>query len=58
MARWLALTPILLLAWACAAPQQQSCYRIHESVVTEAGARALMQVPCPPGERGILADEG
>ena len=57
MARWIALPFFLLAGAACAGPQQQTCYRIVESVVTEAGARALMQVPCPPGQSGILADQ-
>ena len=57
MARWIALPLFLLVGAACAGPQQQTCYRIVESVVTEAGARALMQVPCPPGQSGILADQ-
>jgi hypothetical protein len=54
MARYLLLLPLALIA--CATPQQQvaTCYRIVESVVTEEGARALMQVPCPEGESGIL----
>jgi hypothetical protein len=55
MTRWtvlLALAPILL---GCAdASDQQVCYRIIESQVTEAGARALAVVPCPPDERGLL----
>jgi uncharacterized protein YcfL len=57
MARWIALPLFLLACAACAGPQQQTCYRIVESVVTEAGARALMQVPCPPGQSVILADQ-
>jgi hypothetical protein len=54
MARYLVLLPLVLAA--CATQQQQAatCYRIVESVVTEEGARALMQVPCPEGESGIL----
>lgn len=54
MARLVLLIPVLLAA--CTAPQQQAatCYRIVESVVTEEGARALMQVPCPEGQSGIL----
>ena len=55
MTRWtvlLTLAPILL---GCAdASDQQVCYRIIESQVTEAGARALAAVPCPAGERGLL----
>jgi hypothetical protein len=54
MSRFIVLASVLLAA--CAAPQQQvaTCYRIVESVVTEEGARALMQVPCPEGQSGIL----
>jgi hypothetical protein len=58
MARYLVLLPLVLAA--CATQQQQqaaTCYRIVESVVTEEGARALMQVPCPEGESGILLVE-
>jgi nitrous oxide reductase accessory protein NosL len=54
MVRLVLLIPVLLAA--CTAPQQQAatCYRIVENVVTEEGARALMQVPCPEGQSGIL----
>ena len=57
MARFLMLLPLVLAACATQQQQQQqaaTCYRIVESVVTEEGARALMQVPCPEGESGIL----
>jgi hypothetical protein len=44
---------------ACASTRQETaCYRVVESVVTENGSRALMQVPCPPGRQGVLTDEG
>ena len=60
MSRLLILAPLSIALAACASPQQQTayCYRIVESVVTEAGGRALMQVPCPPGRHGIISDEG
>jgi hypothetical protein len=55
MGRLILLVPVLLLT-GCAAPQQQAatCYRIVENVVTEEGGRALMEVPCPEGQSGIL----
>jgi hypothetical protein len=57
MFRFVLLAPVLLAA--CATPQQQAatCYRIVENVVTEEGGRALMQVPCPEGQSGILSSQ-
>jgi hypothetical protein len=57
MSRFIVLASALLAG--CAAPQQQAatCYRIVENVVTEEGGRALMQVPCPEGQSGILSSQ-
>jgi hypothetical protein len=58
--RAIAAAGLAFLVASCAGPsgrQQATCYRILESVVTEAGSRALDQVPCPPGRQGILREE-
>ena len=55
MIRWTSLAVLASLLAACAdGSDQQTCYRIVESLVTEAGARALMAVPCPAGEQGLI----
>lgn len=45
---------VIVVLSACSTPPEPSCYKIWESVTTEAGSRALMKVPCPPGQRGVI----
>jgi hypothetical protein len=56
MIRWTTLLSTLapLLLGCADGSDQQACYRIIESQVTESGARALAAVPCPGEERGLL----
>jgi hypothetical protein len=50
MSHLLILAPLSIALAACASPQQQTayCYRIVESVGTEAGGRVLMQCRAHP----------
>jgi hypothetical protein len=45
---------VIVVLSACSTPPEPSCYRIVENVVREQGGRALMKVPCPPGQRGVI----
>jgi hypothetical protein len=47
MERSLALAALLLVIGGCAETQSPTCYKIVESVTTEAGNRMLAVAPCP-----------
>ena len=50
----LMMASVIVALSACHNPPDASCYRVFESVVTENNGRFLMEVPCPPGQRGVI----
>jgi hypothetical protein len=52
MQRSLALAALLLVLGGCAETERPTCYKIVESVTTEAGSRMLAVTPCPAKPEG------
>jgi len=51
MQRSLAFAALMLALGACADSDKPTCYKIIESVTTEAGSRALAVTPCPADQQ-------
>lgn len=51
MQRSLAFAALMLALGACADLDKPTCYKIIESVTTEAGSRALAVTPCPADQQ-------
>jgi hypothetical protein len=50
----LMIASVIVVLAACDNQPDASCYRVFQSVVTENNGRFLMNVPCPPGQRGVI----